>query len=201
MRESATSVVEDNLVVEVGDEPVVLSTVREERRRTSPPTTMIGYLAQLSAETLLHRLATPMLAVCDDGMILYANPACQAMLGHGDSALAGQPLNRFLDVGSSISPPECVQVLREAAGDVTTWCHPELGTVHAVVSQSVLRRADDPVLLVGLIDVTEWLWTFGPDSTPPRLPECRPLRQPFGQNGNGSSAVEGLSGSTADAAT
>lgn len=167
MLQSAASVVEDNFVAEVGDEPVVLSTVREERRRMSPPTTMIGYLLQLSADALLQRLPTPLLAVCDDGMILYANPAFQAMLGHGDNALAGQPLNRFLDVDSSISPPECVRVLREAAGNVIAWCHPELGTVQAVVSQPMLLRADDPVLLVALIDVTEWIWNFGSDSTPP----------------------------------
>jgi hypothetical protein len=59
-----------------------------------------------------------------------------------------------------------VRVLREAAGDVIAWCHPELGIVHAVVSQPMLLRADDPVLLVALIDVTEWIWTFGSDSTP-----------------------------------
>ena len=165
MLQSAAAVVEENFVVEVDDEPVVLSTVREERRRTSPLTTTIGYLAQLTADALLHRLPTPLLAVCDDGTILYANPACEAMLGHGDNALAGQPLNRFLDVDSSISPPACVQVLREAAGDVTAWCHPEQGTVRAVVSQPILLRADDPVLLVGLIDVTEWLWTFGTEGT------------------------------------
>ncbi|MBV9319215.1 MAG: PAS domain-containing protein [Mycobacterium sp.] len=166
MSQSAASVVEDNFVAEGGDEPVVLSTVREERRRMSAPTTMIGYLAQLSANTLLHRLPTPLLAVCDDGFILYANPACHAMLGTDDAALAGQPLNQFLDVGSSISPPECVRVLREAAGDVIAWCHPEVGIVHAVVSQPMLLRTDDPVLLVALIDVTEWMWTFGSDSTP-----------------------------------
>ena len=161
MLESAAVVVEDNFVVEVGDEPVMLSSVSEERRHTSPPTTMIGYLAQLSADVLLQRLPTPLLAVCDDGMILYANPACQAMLGHSDNALAGQPLNRFLDVDSSIGPPECVRILREAAGDVTAWCHPEQGIVHAVVSQPMLLRADDPLLLVALVDVTEWLWTYG----------------------------------------
>ena len=165
MLQSAAAVVEENFVVEVGDEPVMLSTVSEERRSTSPPTTMIGYLAQLSADVLLQRLPTPLLAVCEDGMILYANPACEAMLGHDDNTLAGQPLNRFLDVDSSISPPECVQVLREAAGDVTAWCHPELGTVRAVVSQPMLLRADDPVLFVGLIDVTEWLWTYGTEDT------------------------------------
>lgn len=161
MGQSAASVVEEDYVAGVGDEPVVLRAVREERRRTSPPTTSIGYLAQLSADALMERLPTPLLAVCDDGIILYANPACDAMLGHGDNALAGQPLNRFLDVDSSISPPECVQVLREAAGDVTAWCHPEQGIVHAVVSQPMLLRADDPLLLVALVDVTEWLWTYG----------------------------------------
>jgi PAS domain S-box-containing protein len=173
MRQSATSAAEDSFE-EAGDEPTGFSTVSKERRRTPRPGTMIGYLGQLTANTLLQRLATPMLAVCHDGIILYANPACEAMLGYGDNALAGQPLNRFLDVDSGIGPPACVQALRESAGSVTAWRHAELGTVHAVVSPSMLIRSDDPLLLVCLIDVSEWLWTFGPGSTPPRLQQSPP---------------------------
>lgn len=134
---------------------------------------MIGYLEQLTAKVLLDRLPIPMLAVCNDGTILFANAACQALLGHGDSAVAGQPLNRFLAVGSRVGAAECARVLRAAGGAVTTWRHPRLGTVHTVVSQSLLLRADDPVLLIGLIDVTEWLWTLGADSTPLPLLESR----------------------------
>lgn len=112
--------------------------------------------------TLLERLATPMLAVCDEGIILYANPACEAMLGHG--ALAGQPLNLVHCAGPRITPAECVRILRKASGGVTTWCHPELGTLYTVVSPTLLVRADDAVLLVSLIDVTEWLWNLGPEN-------------------------------------
>ena len=139
--------------------------MREERRRAPRPSTMIGYLEQLTALTLLERLATPVLAVCDEGFVLYANPACEALLGHG--ALAGQPLNRLHHACSELTAAECVRVLREASGGVTTWHHPELGMLYTVVSPPLLVRADDPVLLVTLIDVTEWLWNLGSEGAPP----------------------------------
>lgn len=128
----------------------------EDRRRAPRPATMIGYLQQLPALAVLQRLAIPILAVGDDGIILYTNPACAAMLGHSDNALAGRPLNQLLRTGPR-TPAQSVQALRTAAGTVTAWSHSENGTVKAIVSPPLL--IDDPVLVVGLTDVTEWLWS------------------------------------------
>jgi nitrogen-specific signal transduction histidine kinase len=136
----------------------------EERRRRPRPTTVAGFLDQLPAVVLLNRISMPMLAVADDGMILFANPACQVMLGAGDTSINGQPLNRFLHVAAA-GASDAVAALREAAGQVTTWQHTRDENVKAVVSQPLLMRAEDPILLVGLTDVTELLWTTGPDAS------------------------------------
>jgi nitrogen-specific signal transduction histidine kinase len=134
----------------------------EERRRRPRPTTVAGFLDQFPAVVLLNRISIPMLAVADDGMIVFANPACQVMLGAGKTSINGQPLNRFLHVPAA-GASDSVAALREAAGEITTWQHARDEIVKAVVSAPLLMRAEDPILLVGLTDVTELLWTTGPD--------------------------------------
>jgi PAS domain S-box-containing protein len=138
----------------------------EDRRHTARPDTLIGFLKQLPALVLLQRLPMPMLAVCKDGTILYANPAFAAMLGQTENGLAGRPLNEFLVADRNSTPAECAETLRTASG-FTAWHHPHNGTVKAVSSQPVLTRSDDPVVLVGLTDITEWLWTVEFESHPP----------------------------------
>jgi PAS domain S-box-containing protein len=133
----------------------------EERRPDPRPDTTIGYLEQLPALVVLQRLPVPILAVGNDGTILYANPACVAMLGQGDDGIVGRPLNQFLDMGATTTQEECFDILRAAAGTHTVWHHTANGTVKALTSQPLLMRADDPLLLVSLTDVTDWLWTFG----------------------------------------
>jgi PAS domain S-box-containing protein len=135
----------------------------EECRRRPAPAIVAGFLEQLPAVVLLNRISIPMLAVADDGIIVFANPACQGMLGHAEDAVTGQPLNHFLHV-TAISASDSVAALRDAAGQITAWQHARDEIVQAVVSQPLLMRAEDPILLVGLTDVTEWLWTAGPDA-------------------------------------
>lgn len=130
----------------------------DDRRRRPSPATAIGHLEQLPALVLLNRLPIPMLAVSDDGCIVFANPACQDMLG--DTAVANHPLNNYLHT-SVAGATDSVAQLRHAAGTITDWQHAGGGTIKAVVSQPMLMRAKDPILLVGLTDVTEWLWTTG----------------------------------------
>jgi PAS domain-containing protein len=120
---------------------------------------MIAYLEQLPALTLLERLPVPMLAVGKDGIILYTNPACAEMLGQPHDGLIGHPLDEFLDVGVGSTPGGSFQMLHAAAGALTAWRHCEHGAVKAISSPPLLMRHDDPVLLVALTDVTEWLWT------------------------------------------
>jgi PAS domain-containing protein len=137
--------------------------VPEERRHRPRPDTLTGYLGQLPDGVLLNRMPMPMLAVANHGIIVFANPACQVMLGDPDTTITGRPLNHFLQVDVATAS-ESVTALRQAAGKITTWqpAHEEI--IKVVVSQPLLMRAEDPILLVGLTDVTEWLWTTGPEA-------------------------------------
>jgi PAS domain-containing protein len=132
--------------------------VYEDRRRRARPNTVVGYLDGLSARVLLERLPIPAIAVGDDGIIAFANSACHAMLGHDSISLVGRPLTEFLGIRAT-SPAHAVRDLRDSADTTTVWMHPTNGMVKVVVSQPLLLRADDPVTLVTLTDITEWLWS------------------------------------------
>lgn len=128
----------------------------DDRRRQPPPATAIGHLEQLPALVLLNRLPIPMLAVGNDGTIAFANPACQNMLG--DAAIAYRPLTHYLHTNATTAA-ESVAQLRQAVGSITDWQHASGSTIKALISPPMLMRAHDPILLIGLTDVTEWLWT------------------------------------------
>ena len=131
-----------------------------ERRRQPPPSTPNGYLHALPALILLDRLPIPMLATGLDGVLIYANPAFATMLGYPDSTtLTEQPLPALL-VGHSATPPrDCVTALRAAGTVVIDWLHAEGFPVCTVVSDALLVRATDPILLISITDITELMWT------------------------------------------
>jgi PAS domain-containing protein len=140
-------------------------TVRSTERRRHPPGTPEGYLQELPASVLLDRLATPMLAVRLDGVVVYTNPALATMLGHQpDSvALIGLPLSALLDGYSGTPPRDCVTALRAAGTLVVDWLHAEGFPVRSVISESVFVRATDQILLIGVTDITELMWTIHPE--------------------------------------
>jgi hypothetical protein len=80
------------------------------------------------------------------------------MLGHVKISLDGRPLTEFLGIRPTTAA-EAASNLRNAAGTPTVWAHPTNGMVKGVASQPLLLRADDPVTLVTVTDVTDWLWT------------------------------------------
>jgi PAS domain-containing protein len=136
-----------------------------ERRRRPPPSTPDGYLHELPALILLDRLPTPVLATGLDGVLIYTNPAFATMLGHTDTTtLMEQSLPALLAGHSATPPHDCVTALL-AAGNmgVIDWLHAEGFPVRAVVSEALLVRATDRILLISITDVTELMWT-----TPPR---------------------------------
>lgn len=138
-----------------------LSMLAEDRRRTQRPVSTIGFLEQLPAFALLQRLPMSVIAIDCDGTIRYANPAAMAMLGYTEGTLLDRPLTHFLVFDPSTPAAQVVNTLREAAGTVTTWRHEQEGVIKVIVSESMLLRADDPLLVVGLTDVTDWLWSHG----------------------------------------
>jgi PAS domain-containing protein len=135
-----------------------------ERRRQPPPSTPDGYLHELPALTLLDRLPTPMLATGLDGVLIYANPAFATMLGHpGTTTLTEQPLPALLAGYSATPPRDCVTALRAAGAVVIDWLHAEGFAVRTVVSNALLVRATDPILLISITDITELMWTTPPE--------------------------------------
>ena len=135
-----------------------------ERRRQPPPNTPDGYLHQLPALTLLNRLPIPMLATGLDGVVVYTNPAFATMLGHQRDTitLTGKRLPEMLVGHSAISPRDCVTALRSGRTVVVDWVHAEGFPVRSVISETLFVRADDEILLIGITDITELMWTTIP---------------------------------------
>jgi PAS domain-containing protein len=135
-----------------------------ERRRRPPPSTLDGYLHALPALILLDRLPTPMLATGLDGVLIYTNPAFATMLGYpGTTTLTEQPLPALLAGHSATPPRDCVTVLRAAGSVVIDWLHAEGFPVRTVVSDALLVRATDRILLISITDITELIWTTPPE--------------------------------------
>ena len=130
-----------------------------ERRRKPPPSTLDGYLYELPALLLLDRLPTPTLATGLDGVLIYTNPAFATMLGYPDTTtLTEQPLPALLAGHSATPPRDCVNTLRAAGNVVITWLHAEGFPICTVVSDALLFRATDRILLISITDITELMW-------------------------------------------
>ena len=134
--------------------------VNTERRRRPPPSTLDAHLDVLPALTLLDRLPIPMLATRLDGVVVYTNPAFATMLGHPDTiTLIGQRLPALLAGHAATPQRDCVTALRAAHTVVVDWLHAGDFPVRSVISDSVFVRATDQILLIGVTDITELMWT------------------------------------------
>jgi PAS domain-containing protein len=133
-----------------------------EPRRQPPPSTPDGYhLHELPA---LDRLPTPVLATGLDGVLIYTNPAFATMLGYpGTTTLTEQPLPALLAGHSATPPRDCVTALRAAGTVVIDWLHAEGFPVRTAVSDALLVRATDPILLISITDITEPMWSTRPE--------------------------------------
>ena len=106
-----------------------------------------------------------MLAIGLDGVVVYNNSAFAAMLGHSpDVTLNGYGLSTLLDGHSATPPGDCVTTLRAANNVIVDWLHSEGFSVRSVVSETLLFRATDEILLIGVTDITELIWTTPPES-------------------------------------
>jgi PAS domain-containing protein len=136
-----------------------------ERRRRPSPSTTDEYLHALPALILLDRLPIPMLATGLDGVVVYTNPAFATMLGHHPDTmtLTGQRLPALLAGQSATPPRDCVTALRAAGTVVVDWLHAEGFPIRTVISDTLFVRATDQILLIGVTDITELMWTNPPE--------------------------------------
>lgn len=130
----------------------------EERRKHQLPTDAEGFLRQLPALTLLDRLPTAMMGVGSHGEIAYANPACAVMLGYHDARMVTRlDLPKLLSGHEARDPADCLEALRTADA-IVEWNHDQGYVVRTMLSRPLLVRATDTLLLIGITDVTAWVW-------------------------------------------
>jgi PAS domain-containing protein len=98
------------------------NSIDDKRRRRPRDESATEFLRDFPALLALDRLAVPILAVDDDGDIVFANEAFAAMVGHSRQALVSMNLQILLP---SVTPrdSQVVPALREHANSVVRLWH------------------------------------------------------------------------------
>ncbi|HEX2214922.1 MAG TPA: PAS domain-containing protein [Mycobacterium sp.] len=113
-------------------------------------------LKELPALVVLERLPVPVLAIAEDGTILFANAAFADMLGYTADAVKEL---KFRQIFHTMPAEEsAVSVMRAHANLIVELMHQDSSVVRARMSKSALQRGNDPVALATFQDLTERLW-------------------------------------------
>ena len=114
-------------------------------------------LRGLPALVVLERFPVPVLAIAEDGAILFANGAFADMLGYtADEVLALE----FRQIFHALPADEsAVRVVRQHADLIVELLAKDRSMRRARMSKSALVRGDDPVALAAFQDLTERLWS------------------------------------------
>jgi hypothetical protein len=109
-------------------------------------------------------MPTAMLGVGPLGNVEYANQACADLLGYVDgNTVTALYLPELLVGYATRQPIDCVATLR-VAPPIVEWNHSEGHVVRTIVSNPMLVRSSDALLLFSVTDITEWLWESGRNS-------------------------------------
>jgi PAS domain S-box-containing protein len=116
----------------------------------------MALLEELPALVVLERFPVPVLAIAEDGAILFANEAFADMLGYSAEAVRAL---KFREIFHSMPADEsAVSVVRAHPDLIVELVHKDGSIVRARMSKSALLRGDDPVALATFQDLTERLW-------------------------------------------
>jgi len=134
-----------------------ISAVPVERRRAGARAgSPMDTLRQLPALVAMERFPVPVLAIGDDGAILFANSAFAEMLGHSTEYVVTQRYREIFH--TEPIDQSTVIAMRSHADQLVELRHADGSTVRARMSNSALLRGDDPVALAVFQDLTEQLW-------------------------------------------
>jgi PAS domain S-box-containing protein len=120
----------------------------------------MALLSELPALVVLERFPVPVLAIAEDGTIIFANGAFGEMVGRDVDEVTA---STFRQLFHTMPADESVlSVVRAHAGLVVELRHGDGSVVCARMSKSALLRGDDPVALATFQDLTEKLWSDEP---------------------------------------
>jgi PAS domain-containing protein len=130
-----------------------------EDRSISPHRSPAEALQGPPAQMLLDRLDTPTIVVGLDGVVVYANPACERLLGYQTAGtLEGQPLRTLLGGPSEKAPIDWIDLLSDP-DTVTNWNHSDGYPVATLACDPVTLQTTHPMFMVSLLDVSDQMWS------------------------------------------
>lgn len=126
---------------------------KAEGRRSALHLSSSEVLAGHPAEMLLSRLDTATIVIGLDGVVIYANPACERLLGYQTAlTLEGQSVTTLMAGQAKTSPRACIELLRDP-NIVTNWNHSDGYPIATVATDPMLLHAAGMMLMVSLRDV------------------------------------------------
>ncbi len=113
-------------------------------------------LKQLPALVVLERIPIPVLAIENDGRILFSNAAFAEMMGYEPEEVLSL---RFHEIFHHAPDSDSLlSVVHSLANMVVELQHKDGSVVRALMSKSAAMRADDQFVLAAFQDLTEQLW-------------------------------------------
>jgi PAS domain S-box-containing protein len=128
----------------------------ERRRNGQTSLSPMATLKQLPALVVLERIPVPVLAIANDGALVFANSAFSEMVGRAPEDVVSLQFDEIFHL--PLSTESAVTVLQSLANEVVELAHRDGSSVRALMSRSALIRADDEIALATFQDLTEQLW-------------------------------------------
>ena len=128
----------------------------ERRRNGRTSLSPMATLKQLPALVVLERIPVPVLAIANDGALVFANSAFSEMVGRAPDDVVSLKFEEIFHLPLSEEP--AVTVVQSLANEVVELAHRDGSSVRALMSRSALIRADDDIALATFQDLTEQLW-------------------------------------------
>ncbi len=130
----------------------------ERRRNGYKAQSPMVVLKQLPALVVLERMPVPVLAIAQDGALVFANSAFSEMVGRAPEDVLSLTFDEIFHLPLSPTSESAVSVVHGLANMVVELAHRDGTSVRALMSRSALIRADDNIALATFQDLTEQLW-------------------------------------------
>jgi PAS domain S-box-containing protein len=128
----------------------------ERRRNGRTSLSPMATLKQLPALVVLERIPVPVLAIANDGALVFANSAFSEMVGREPADVVSLKFDEIFHL--PLNAESAVTVVQSLANEVVELAHRDGSSVRALMSRSALIRADDDIALATFQDLTEQLW-------------------------------------------
>lgn len=118
----------------------------------------MAILKELPALVVLERIPVPVLAIAEDGAVLFANTAFSEMVGWDSDEVLSLKFDDIFHLPLTTESESPISVVQALANMVVELAHRDGSSVRALMSKSALIRADDNIALATFQDLTEQLW-------------------------------------------